>query len=183
MILSDRDIWKAIMDGGLTIDPIKDMVQPTSVDLHLGPILINEEGQEIDLVRYRSQEGYTMLPGAFLLGATYEIIEIPDDLVGIMVGKSTLARLGLQVEAAGYVDPGWKGNLTVELKNLTQRRGIKLQYGMKIAQIRFEQISSKPEHVYGDADLESHYVGSVGPVEAKTDGLYSPRLRSDPAPE
>jgi dCTP deaminase len=183
MILPDTTIRWMLENKHIVIDPKPTRIQPTSVDLHLGPVLINEDGREIELVSLRGVGGYRMNPGSFFLGATLERVEVPINLVGILMGKSTLARMGLQIEAAGYVDPGWKGNLTLELKNLTQRQIIGLHYGMKICQIRFEVLWAEVSAGYGDLKFGSHYQESIGPVEADRSGLYSREARSDPARE
>jgi len=178
VILSDRDIRTALKTGNLVIDPKPDIIQPASVDLHLGDDGIVLRSGVIDPYHdYRDDRTnehkmvtplHLLAPGDFLNVHTLEWIEIPSKLVGILVGKSSLARIGLQVESAGYVDPGWCGRLTLELKNLGPL-DIVLRPGMPICQIRFQTLTSKPEHLYGDPALNSHYQGSEGPVEGRFD--------------
>lgn len=187
MPLSDRAILTNIAANIIRIVPAPrwDSVQPTSVDLHLGPVLFGE-GEE--WTHDLSTDGDCYLhPGCFALGATLEGISLPTGaLIGILVGKSSLARLGLQIEAAGYVDPGWGRDkprpLTLELKNLTQRTAIRLQLGMKICQIRFDEVMGSVERLYGEASLNSHYAQAEGPQPAATDGVYDRPIRSDPDP-
>src|SRR5262245_58367741 len=171
--LSDRAIASYLLDGSLVIDPILTPLQPASVDLRLGPVihhlvpgLFDPRKQDTPTMTEDIVETLMLGPGQFALAATYEWIEIPPGLVGIVTGKSTLARVGLQVEAAGYVDPGWKGHLTLELTNLGPLMLV-LAVGMPICQIRFDFLTESPEHLYGDPALGSHYQESVGPVGAR----------------
>lgn len=171
-ILADRDIEFQLERGGLEIRPLSLPLQPTSVDLRLHDQLrYLTAGETVDprkpgevTTTIRDLDLHILNPGEFVLGATLEWIEVPTHLVGIVMGKSSLARIGLQVEAAGYVDPGWKGRLTLELKNLGPCRII-LSAGMLIAQIRFERLDQNPpRHGYGDPEVGSHYQGSRGPI-------------------
>ena len=85
---------------------------------------------------------FMLHPGEFILGSTSERIEIPDDLVARLEGKSSLGRIGLLIHStAGYVDPGWKGHLTLELTNVS-RIPVTLYYGMRIGQISFLRLST-----------------------------------------
>ena len=119
------------------------MVQPASVDLRLGDsfrVFHNHRAAAIDLrepptnlteeVVIEGDEPFVIHPGEFALGRTQEYVEIPDDIVSRIEGKSSLGRLGLIVHAtAGFVDPGFKGTLTLEITNLT-RVPIKLYDGI-----------------------------------------------------
>lgn len=176
-ILSDRDIEWQLEHGGLEIRPLSLPIQPTSVDLRLGDELryltagqildTRDPGEVLTTLRSLDDHTHMLNPGEFVLGATLEWIDLPTHLVGIVMGKSSLARMGLQVEASGYVDPGWKGRLTLELKNLGPGR-IVLVRGMPIAQIRFDRLDQNPPlHPYGDPEIGSHYQGSQGPVGAR----------------
>lgn len=173
MILSDVDIIQAMYKIGLVIEPLLEPIQPASVDLRLGDTILEARRGLIDPSKPSSKirtsepfKFYTLSPGQFILVSTLEWVEIPPTLIGILTGKSSLARVGLQVECAGYVDPGWRGRLTLELSNLGPGM-IVLRPGMKICQIRFEQVSCHPEHLYGDPALDSHYQQSQGPVPAR----------------
>lgn len=163
MILSDSAIEKRLLDGSLVVKPLAiGSIQPASVDLRLGGLIkiatpdgyrdhdLNADGQ------------YRLKPMDFVLGATFEYVEIPHTMVGILVGKSSRAREGIQVEAAGYVDPGWRGHLTLEIAHLSPLPAV-LFSGMPICQLRLERIDGKVEHPYN-----GHYQDSVGPVESKT---------------
>ena len=107
-------------------------------------------------------------PGDFVLGSTVEHIELPDDLVARLEGKSSLGRIGLVIHStAGFVDPGWKGNLTLELSNLA-RLPITLYYGMKIGQISFLTPGHTPaERLYGSESLGSKYQGQTKPTASR----------------
>lgn len=191
-ILSDRDIRYCLEPGGgLVIEPTPQIIQPTSVDLHLGDtLLIPSGGQMIDPAEgmyprdiERLFKTWFLFPGQFVLGATQEHVEIPPALVGILMGKSSLARWGVQIEAAGYVDPGWKGQLTLEIYNFG-RNTMMLRPGMPICQIRFEALHTNTcENLYGSPALNSHYQHSRGPVSGRMTSLEPAEpLASDPRP-
>ena len=170
MILSDRDIRAELAAGRIVIDPFDpDAVQPSSVDLHLDhrfrvfrnsryPFIDVREEQPglTELVEIEGDEPFVLHPGEFVLGSTFERVALPDDLVARLEGKSSLGRLGLLIHStAGYVDPGWDGNLTLELSNVANLP-ISLYDGMKIGQISFQRLSSPVERAYGDPRLWAH---------------------------
>jgi dCTP deaminase len=179
--LSDGTLRRLIAEGRIKIDPFDDsMVQPASVDLKLGPsfrVFHNFRVESIDiadmptglteLVEIADDEPFIVHPGEFVLGRTAEYIEMPDDLVSRVEGKSSLGRLGLIVHAtAGFVDPGFKGTLTLEITNLT-RVPIKLWAGRPIAQLSFMTLDRPAERPYGHPDLGSHYQGQVESTESR----------------
>ncbi len=181
MVLSDRDIRRQIEQERIVIDPYDDdAVQPASVDLRLGSSLRVEKESQLALINpyERSDDHwsvveldpkihYALLPGEFALGITIENVEIPDDIVGRLDGKSSLGRLGLVVHStAGFVDPGWRGKLTLELSNLSNRP-IALFSEMKISQISFVWLSSPAERPYGSEGLNSRYQGQMGPEPSR----------------
>jgi len=172
MILNDRDIESYLHTQRLIIkEPCPEIIQPASVDLHLGRGLKTIISTLIDPLSeapvitesFSMDGGWVLNPGSFILGHTQEWVEIPPTLVGVLTGKSSLARIGLQVEAAGYVDPGWKGRLTVELFNMGPAMII-LRPGMPICQLRLHTLASPPRRLYGDTALGSHYQDSAGAV-------------------
>ena len=178
MILSDRDIRAEIASGRIVIDPYTpDAVQPSSVDLHIDRrfrVFRNTRYPFIDvrvdqpdlteLVEIVDDEPFILHPGEFVLGSTLERVALPDDLVARLEGKSSLGRLGLLIHStAGYVDPGWDGNLTLELSNVANLP-ITLYHGMKIGQISFQRLSSPVEIGYGDERLGSKYRGQRDPT-------------------
>jgi dCTP deaminase len=178
VVLSDRDIRAEIAAGRIVIDPyIPEAVQPSSVDLHLDRrfrvfrnsrypyIDVRAEQPELtELVEIGAEEPFILHPGEFVLGSTFERVELPNDLVARLEGKSSLGRLGLLIHStAGYVDPGWEGNLTLELSNVANLP-ITLYDGMKIGQISFQRLSSPVEVGYGDASIGSKYRGQRDPT-------------------
>jgi len=117
-----------------------------------------------ELVSILDEEPFILHPGEFVLGQTLEWVELPDDLVSRLEGKSSLGRLGLLIHStAGYVDPGWKGNLTLELSNVANLP-IMLYQGMKIGQISFQRLTSPVEVAYGDERIGSKYRGQRDPT-------------------
>ncbi len=177
-VLSDRDIRTAIERGDIRIDPYDaDDLQPSSVDLHLDRsfrVFSNNRYAYIDvrapqpdlteLLRIDDDEPFILHPGEFVLGQTLEWVELPNDLVARLEGKSSLGRLGLLIHStAGYVDPGWKGNLTLELSNVANLP-IALYFGMRIGQISFFRMSSPVDRPYGSPDLGSKYQGQSEPT-------------------
>ena len=178
MILSDRDIRSALETGRIVIEPFSpDAVQPSSVDLHLDrrfrvfrnsryPFIDVRKDQPdlTELVEIEEEQPFILHPGEFVLGSTLERVSLPDDLVARLEGKSSLGRLGLLIHStAGYVDPGWDGNLTLELSNVANLP-ITLYYGMKIGQISFQQMSSPVDVAYGDERIGSKYRGQRDPT-------------------
>ncbi len=180
-VLSDGTIRRLIAEGRIRIDPWDEaMVQPASVDLRLGRsfrVFHNHRITAIDLRRppdnlteqvvVDPDEPFVIHPGEFCLGRTEEWVELPDDVVARIEGKSSLGRLGLIVHAtAGFCDPGWRGTLTLELNNLT-RVPIKLWPGLPIAQLSFMTLDRPAERPYGHPDLGSHYHGQVEATESR----------------
>jgi dCTP deaminase len=177
-VLSDRDIRAAIEAGEVAIRPYDPAdLQPSSVDLHLDRsfrVFRNNRYPYIDvrapqpdlteLLAVADDEAFVLHPGEFVLGQTLEWVELPNDLVARLEGKSSLGRLGLLIHStAGYVDPGWKGNLTLELSNVANLP-IALYSGMKIGQISFFKMSSPVDRPYGSPSLGSKYQGQSEPT-------------------
>jgi dCTP deaminase len=180
-VLSDGTIRRLVAAGRIVVEPWDDaLVQPASVDLRLGDsfrVFHNHRVTAIDLreppanlteeVTIAADEPFVIHPGEFCLGRTLEWVELPDDLVSRVEGKSSIGRLGLIVHAtAGFVDPGWKGTLTLELNNLT-RVPIKLYQGLPIAQLSFMALDSPAERPYGSPGLGSHYQGQTAATESR----------------
>jgi dCTP deaminase len=181
MVLSDRSIREEIKKGRIVISPLDASdIQPASVDLHLDrkvlvftnsrrPYIDVKESLEdlTELVEIMDGSPFILHPGEFVLGSTVEHIELPEDLVARLEGKSSLGRIGLVIHStAGFVDPGWKGHLTLELSNLA-RLPITLYYGMKIGQISFLQLTTPAERLYGSKSLGSKYQGQTEPTPSR----------------
>jgi len=183
-VLSDGTIRRLVAEGRIVIDPWQpERVQPASVDLLLGNsfrVFHNHRVTAIDLrdpprnlteeVVVDAEEPFAIHPGEFVLGRTQEYVELPDDVVARIEGKSSLGRLGLIVHAtAGFVDPGFRGTLTLEITNLT-RVPIKLYAGLPIAQLSFMALDRAAERPYGSPELGSHYHGQVEATESRYEG-------------
>ena len=162
-ILSDKTILQRLQEN-LVIKPInKQDLQPCSVDLHLGRELKNLDGLTHDL-RYCD---YTLSPGEFILASTLEHIEIPDDLVAQVDGKSSLGRLGITAHVtAGWIDAGFKGNITLEITNLSNKP-FQLTYNMPICQIIFMTLTTPVQRPYGNSELGSRYQNSKGTIPSR----------------
>ncbi len=158
MILSDRDIKSAIKNGQISIEPLDPRdIQPCSVDLHMGDTFVVNGNSETIKADY-----ITLEPGAFVLATTKEYARLGDDILGRLEGKSSIARLGLIIHTtAGFIDPGFEGEITLEMVNLSNK-DITIDAGSPIAQICFEQLSSACDRPYGSEGLGSHYQGQIG---------------------
>ena len=188
MVLSDRTIKEELEKGRIVISPLDPLdIQPASVDLHLDrkilvftnslrPFIDVKEGLEdlTQIVEIPDGSPFILHPGEFVLGSTLENIELPDDLVARLEGKSSLGRMGLVIHStAGFVDPGWKGHLTLELSNLA-RLPITLYFGMKIGQISYLRLTTPAERLYGSESLGSKYQGQVEPTASRFHWDYKP---------
>ncbi|MEA2310442.1 MAG: dCTP deaminase [Solirubrobacteraceae bacterium] len=180
-VLSDGTIRRLVEEGRIVMEPWDPgLVQPASVDLRLGDsfrVFHNHRAAAIDLrepptnlteeVVIGADEAFVIHPGEFVLGRTLERVELPDDVVARIEGKSSIGRLGLIVHAtAGFVDPGFNGSLTLEITNLT-RIPIKLYAGLPIAQLSFMTLDAPAERPYGSAELGSHYQGQLAATESR----------------
>ena len=182
MLLSDRDIRAEIDASRVALEPFDAaMVQPSSVDVRLDRffrLFDNHQYPHIDpaedqpdltrLVEPDGREPFILHPGEFVLGSTYEVITLPDDVAARLEGKSSLGRLGLLTHStAGFIDPGFSGHVTLELSNVATLP-IKLWPGMKIGQLCFFRLSSPSEHPYGSAKYGSRYQGQRGPTPSRS---------------
>ncbi|MCH8061353.1 MAG: dCTP deaminase [Chloroflexi bacterium] len=181
MVLSDRTIKQMLEDGRIVVDPLgENCIQPASIDVHLDRqilvfrnsrrpyIDVREDMSDLtEMVTIDDDRAFMLHPGEFVLGSTLEHIELPNDLVARLEGKSSLGRVGLLIHStAGYVDPGWKGHLTLELSNVANLP-ITLYQGMKIGQISYSQLSSAADRPYGSPGLGSKYQGQLQPTASK----------------
>lgn len=177
MLLADHQIIERVRQGFLKISPFDPArVQPASVDLLLDHYLRvpATPGAEIDVASVWAghtvlaeidEDGWLMQPGDFVLASTVERVALPPDLAARVEGKSSLGRLGLAVHVtAGFVDPGFKGQITLEIANLSPWP-IRLRRQMPIAQIGLIPMAAVPERPYGDAG--NHYQEQYGPTESR----------------
>jgi dCTP deaminase len=182
VLLSDRDIQAEIEARRVTLDPYDpSMVQPSSVDVRLDRFFrvfenhkyphIDPASDQPDLTRQVEPEGeepFILHPGEFVLGSTYEVVSLPDDVAARLEGKSSLGRLGLLTHStAGFIDPGFTGHVTLELANVANLP-IKLWPGMKIGQLCFFRLSSAAMHPYGSEKYGSRYQGQRGPTPSRS---------------
>ena len=160
MILSDVDIRRALADGRIRITPEPDLdtqLGSVSVDFRLGTTFMVFEhsrhsfidprspqsiGDAMRTIEVAEDEPFIMQPGDFALASTVESLELPDDLLGRLEGRSSIARLGITVHSTAAVfEPGWVGTATMELSNLG-RMAVALYPGMRICAFSFEEVSS-----------------------------------------
>jgi dCTP deaminase len=182
VLLSDRDILTELDAGRIRMEPYDPaMLQPSSIDVRLDRFFrvfenhryphIDPAADQSDLTREVEPEGdepFILHPGEFVLGSTYEVVSLPDDVAARVEGKSSLGRLGLLTHAtAGFVDPGFTGHVTLELSNVATLP-IMLWPGMKIGQLAFFRLSSSAENPYGSEVHGSHYQGQRGPTASRS---------------
>src|SRR5436305_2636781 len=163
MVLSDRTIARLLAEGRIEIEPYDDeLLQPSSVDVRVDryfrvfhnaryPFIDVKQQQEdlTELVEIDGDRAFILHPGEFVLGSTLERIQLPDDLVARLEGKSSLGRLGLLIHStAGFIDPGWDGHVTLELSNVANLPST-LYYGMKTGHLPFLQLTEPAERPYG----------------------------------
>ena len=181
MVLSNVDILKYMDEGKIKITPepnLDTQLGSCSIDCRLGNVFrVFEHSKHafIDLktkvdvddlmrkVDVPEGDAFTMQPGEFVLAATQEKLELADDVMARLEGRSSLGRLGIIVHStAGLFDPGWVGNATLELGNLG-RMPVILYPGMRICAFTFEQLSS-PTTVPYHQKPANKYAGQGGPV-------------------
>ena len=181
MVLSDHTIKEEMSKGRIIVEPLGEgCIQPASVDVHLDRQLLvfrnsrrafidvrEEQSDLTEMVEIEGEKPFILHPGEFVLGSTLENIELPGDLVARLEGKSSLGRIGLLIHStAGYVDPGWKGHLTLELSNVANLP-VTLYFGMKIGQISYARLTSAADNLYGSSALGSKYQGQIVPTASK----------------
>jgi dCTP deaminase len=181
VLLSDGDLRKELDSGRLVLDPWDPvMLQPSSIDVRLDRhfrVFQNSRYTHIDprerqdelttSVETQGDEPFVLHPGEFVLGSTFELVGLPDDLAGRLEGKSGLGRLGLLTHStAGFIDPGFSGHITLELSNVANLP-ITLWPGMKIGQLCLFQLSSPAQNPYGSTQAGSRYQGQRGPTPSR----------------
>ncbi len=186
MVLSNVDIENYIRAGKIKITPepdIETQFGSCSIDFRLGNtfrVFEHSKYPYIDLkkkvdaddlmreVRVADGESFMMQPGEFVLAATQEKLELADDVMARLEGRSSLGRLGIIVHStAGLFDPGWVGNATLELGNLG-RMPVGLYPGMRICAFTFEKLSSPSSKPYR-LKPDNKYAGQDGPETSRFD--------------
>jgi dCTP deaminase len=183
MILSDRDIKKALRAGTITISPkpkLREALGSCSIDLRLGnrfrifdhskfpfidpnnPRLATDMMKEIVV----GNQPFILQPGDFVLATTMESFTLPNDLLARLEGRSSLGRLGIVVHStASIFEPGWNGVVVMELGNLG-RMPVALHPGMRVCALTFEQLSSLVDVPY-NKKKSAKYVGQKSPEASK----------------
>jgi dCTP deaminase len=159
LILSDVSLRAELAAGALVIDPppADEAIQPASIDLHLGDQICWADGMAV-----RWGHDFIVSPNRFYLAHTAEAVTIPAHLVAQLDGKSSLARLGLSIhQTAGWIDPGFCGQITLELFNASAEP-IWLQRGMPIGQLVLMWLTTPAERPYGSPGIGSHYQNQTG---------------------
>lgn len=148
MILSDKTIMRMLKEMTLKIEPVTDeQIQPASVDIRLGntfSVVDDSPSSVITLekeINYKTitTDTYLIMPGQFVLATTMEYFELPNNLTAFVEGRSSLGRMGLFIQNAGWVDPGFKGEITLELYN-ANRCAIELKAGRRVGQLVFAEM-------------------------------------------
>ena len=182
MLMSDRDIRASIEAGQIGLEPLEmSLLQPSSFDVRLDRFFrlfdnhkyafidpAEDQSDLTQLIEVDANEAFILHPGEFVLGSTYEFVTLPDNIAARLEGKSSLGRLGLLTHStAGFVDPGFKGHVTLELANVSNLP-IKLWPGMKVGQLCFFQLSSPSETPYGSEKYNNRYQGQRGPTASRS---------------
>ena len=165
MILSDRTIVKMLEAGTLSISPLAEgQIQPASVDIRLGNTFSIVEDSSSGIITMEHEiayktiqtDTYLLLPGQFVLATTMEYFVLPDNLTAFVEGRSSLGRMGLFIQNAGWVDPGFQGEITLELFN-ANRCAIELKAGRRVGQLVFAEMDAAALHPY-----QGKYQGQTG---------------------
>jgi len=189
MRLCDRDIQQAFANGYITVDPQppEESISGVSVDLRLGSKFrtfnshttpfIDLSGSRADVdkaiekvmseeIVVNDENEFFLHPGELALGVTLESVTLPDDIVGWLDGRSSLARLGLMVHVTAHrIDPGWSGNIVLEFFN-SGKLPLALRPGMQIGAISFEKMSGPADRPYRKRE-NAKYKNQNGPIASR----------------
>tara|TARA_Y100001935_G_scaffold223408_1_gene198794 strand:+ start:27714 stop:28295 length:582 start_codon:yes stop_codon:yes gene_type:complete len=189
MRLCDKDIIQALNDGRIAINPRPedDQISGVSIDLRLGnrfrvfsshntPFIdlsgsreeVNQAVEKVmgDEVQLESSDNFVLHPQELALGVTLESISMPDNLVGWLDGRSSLARLGLMVHVTAHrIDPGWNGNIVLEFYN-SGKLPLALRPGMSIGAMSFETMSNSASRPYTKRS-DAKYRDQSGPIASR----------------
>lgn len=167
-VLSDRSIRERLRIGeiipaALYDRSVYDAVQPASLELTISDSVIRSHGRKPLRVEAEADKNRIYIrPGEFLLGSTRETVSIPNDLLARVEGKSSWARKGIMVHVtAGFIDPGFRGQITLELYNLSTVTHTVL-VGSRVAQLALEELDRPADRPYGSPGLGSHYQDQQG---------------------
>lgn len=188
-VLADHEIEQELKQGRLIIDPKPKRINPASVELTLGREIVYLKRtltNEIDLKKKFPEDmverfmmdpkkGFSIKPGEHYLATTEELIELSSDLTMMVLGKSTIGRIGLVPVTAGYIDPGFRGQITLEIYNVSHTPVI-IYPGMFFAQGVILRMSSPAKIPYNKRKT-SLYRGQSGVTIPKTGNLFPKRER------
>lgn len=187
-ILSDKDLREIIEENAVYVDEGPEIdrelqLGPSSFDLRLGYEFGILETRSIEAIDTRKMDDYGELkqskkvspdegmvvhPGEFVLGSTLETLNVPNDMVARIEGRSSYARLGLIPHtAAGFVDAGFEGQITLEIQNLGNVP-ITIYPEERICQVAFERMTSEAENPYGEKS-DSKYMNQKGATGSRLD--------------
>ena len=177
MILSDDTLRKMMAEKSIVVEPIEPFqIQPASIDLRLGRHFLKIDENTLDSLNLDSELPYIQIekdeivipPHSFLLATTIERVRIPANVTAFVEGRSSIGRIGLFIQNAGWVDPGFEGNITLELFN-ANRLPLRLASGRRICQIVFAFMDKATRTPYA-----GKYQGQRGTVGSRifkdTDG-------------
>ena len=170
MILSDHTIMYNVVDNRLAIEPLDpNQIQPASVDIRLGNTFAIVEDFPDGIITMDSKiayktittDRYVLMPGQFVLATTMEYFKLPENLTAFVEGRSSLGRMGLFIQNAGWVDPGFEGEITLELFN-ANKCAIELKAGRRVGQLVFAEMDKPALHPYN-----GKYQGQKGATGSK----------------
>lgn len=178
MILSDKTLKELLNKGTLQVEPCEEsQIQPASIDLRLGNsfLKINENLMGLmtlkDEIKYVSLETDEIVipPNSFLLASTMEYIRLPENLTAFVEGRSSIGRMGLFIQNAGWVDPGFEGEITLELYN-ANCLPIKLYSGRRICQLVLARMDQPAQSPYnGKYQYQRKAIGSKVFLDEESD--------------
>jgi dCTP deaminase len=168
MIVSDRSLRELLARREIVVEPLEDyQIQPASIDLRLGEHFLKVDENSVDSITLDRPVPYLEIkkaeivipPHTFLLAVTREFIRLPANITAFVEGRSSIGRIGLFIQNAGWVDPGFEGTITLELYN-ANRLPIRLASGRRICQIVFARMDGPASRPY--AGKYQHQAEAVG---------------------
>lgn len=173
--LPDRSLANYCANLGMISPFDADLVGPASIDLRIGNTILRRKTQltvtlgDADSASWSAPShalaaGFTIYPGEFALAATLETVKLRPNQVALVVGRSSVGRMGLQVECAGLIDPGFEGQVTLELTNLDQHCSVIIPPNYPICQMLVFRMDADAQRPYAE---RGRYQGQLGPTAAR----------------
>ncbi len=169
MIVSDETLRIMLAERSIVVEPLEPyQIQPASIDLRLGRHFLKIDENSLETLTLDSEPSYVEMekqeivipPNSFLLATTVEFVKIPTNVTAFVEGRSSIGRMGLFIQNAGWVDPGFEGRITLELYN-ANRLPIRLTSGRRICQIVFAFMDRSTNRPYaGKYQGQTRTVGS-----------------------